>query len=69
VHAQTDLAEEGQVEKNLEGLGVSRHDNELGNAAVQRLGRCRCVRAMCRERERAREAERKRGRERERERE
>ena len=36
------LAQQGQVQQNLQRLGVGGHDNELGNAAVQSLGGC-CV--------------------------
>ena len=32
------LAEEGEVEEDLEGLGVSGHDDHLGDAAVEGLG-------------------------------
>ena len=32
------FAEQGQVEQNLNGLGVGGHDDELGLAAVQGLG-------------------------------
>lgn len=32
------LGEEGQVEENLERLGVSREDDKLGDAAVEGLG-------------------------------
>lgn len=32
------LAEKWQMEQNLERLGVGGHDNELGDASVQRLG-------------------------------
>jgi hypothetical protein len=32
------LAEERQVEQNLNGLGVGSHDNELGNTTVEGLG-------------------------------
>lgn len=33
------LAEEGQVEEDLDGLSVGRHDDQLGDTAVERLCR------------------------------
>lgn len=32
------LAQERQVEKNLNGLGIGGHDDELGNTTVEGLG-------------------------------
>jgi len=37
------LGQEGQVQEDLDGLGVGGHDDELGDAAVERLGGCVCV--------------------------
>lgn len=31
------------MEEDLDGLGVGGHDDELGDAAVERLGGCVCV--------------------------
>ena len=35
------LSEEGQVEQDLDGLGISSHDNELADSTIERL--CGCV--------------------------
>ena len=35
------LAQQRQVQEDLEGLGVCRHDDELGDATIQRFGGCR----------------------------
>ena len=34
------LAEQRQMEQDLERLGIGRHDDQLGNATVERLGGC-----------------------------
>ena len=36
------LGQQRQVQQDLDGLGVGGHDDKLGDAAVERLGRCCC---------------------------
>lgn len=39
VRAHLVLSQQWQVQQDLDGLSVSRHDDELADAAVKRLGR------------------------------